>query len=123
LCPIRVVGEAVARVIVCEPDEATLDLICDRLAANRFESFPAADAKEALPLCQRPAWSSTGTASRPWVSFHRFRHTCASLLFENGRNVKQVSEWLGHADPSFTLSTYAHLVDEGTATLSSSTSV
>ncbi len=49
----------------------------------------------------------------PWVSFHTFRHTCASLLFENGRNVKQVSEWLGHADPSFTLSTYVHLLDEG----------
>ena len=25
-----------------------------------------------------------------WVSFHTFRHTCASLLFEEGRNVKQV---------------------------------
>jgi integrase len=48
-----------------------------------------------------------------WVSFHTFRHTCASLLFENGRNVKQVSEWLGHADPSFTLSTYVHLLDDG----------
>jgi integrase len=49
----------------------------------------------------------------PWVTFHTFRHTCASLLFENGRNVKQVSEWLGHADPSFTLSTYIHLLDDG----------
>jgi hypothetical protein len=27
--------------------------------------------------------------------------------------VKQVSEWLGHADPSFTLSTYIHLLDDG----------
>jgi integrase len=52
-------------------------------------------------------------ADVPWVSFHTFRHTCASLLFENGRNVKQVSEWLGHADPSFTLSTYIHLLDDG----------
>lgn len=49
----------------------------------------------------------------PWVSFHTFRHTCASLLFEAGRNVKQVSEWLGHSDPSFTLSTYVHLLDDG----------
>ena len=49
----------------------------------------------------------------PWVTFHTFRHTCASLLFENGKNVKQVSEWLGHADPSFTLSTYIHLLDDG----------
>jgi hypothetical protein len=49
----------------------------------------------------------------PWVTFHTFRHTCASLLFENGKNVKQVSEWLDHADPSFTLSTYIHLLDDG----------
>jgi integrase len=46
------------------------------------------------------------------VSFHTFRHTCASLLFEAGRNVKQVQEWLGHADPSFTLRTYVHLLDD-----------
>src|SRR5918996_4603131 len=49
----------------------------------------------------------------PWVSFHTFRHTCASLLFAEGKNVKQVQEWLGHADPGFTLRTYVHLLDEG----------
>jgi len=48
-----------------------------------------------------------------WVSFHTFRHTCASLLFDAGRNVKQVQEWLGHADPGFTLRTYVHLMDDG----------
>jgi integrase len=47
------------------------------------------------------------------VSFHTFRHTCASLLFDAGRNIKQVQEWLGHADPGFTLRTYVHLMDEG----------
>jgi len=50
---------------------------------------------------------------RSSVSFHTFRHTCASLLFDAGRNIKQVQEWLGHADPGFTLSTYVHLMDEG----------
>lgn len=50
---------------------------------------------------------------RTAVSFHTFRHTCASLLFAEGRNVKQVQEWLGHADPGFTLRTYVHLLDEG----------
>lgn len=47
------------------------------------------------------------------VTFHTFRHTCASLLFEDGRNIKQVQEWLGHADPGFTLRTYVHLMDAG----------
>jgi integrase len=50
---------------------------------------------------------------RSTVTFHTFRHTCASLLFEAGRNVRQVAEWLGHADPGFTLRTYVHLMDEG----------
>jgi integrase len=40
---------------------------------------------------------------RSTVSFHTFRHTCASLLFAQGRNVRQVAAFLGHADPSFTL--------------------
>ncbi|MEJ7785511.1 MAG: tyrosine-type recombinase/integrase [Solirubrobacteraceae bacterium] len=49
----------------------------------------------------------------PWIGFHTFRHTCASLLFEHGRNIKQVAGWLGHSDPAFTLRTYVHLMDEG----------
>jgi integrase len=52
-------------------------------------------------------------AGLPWVTFHTFRHTCASLLFESGKNIKQVSDWLGHADPAFTLRTYVHLLDGG----------
>ncbi len=50
---------------------------------------------------------------RSTVSFHTFRHSCASLLFDEGRNVKQVSEFLGHADPGFTLRTYVHLLGAG----------
>lgn len=38
---------------------------------------------------------------------------CASLLFEGGKNVKQVQEWLGHHDAGFTLKTYVHLIDDG----------
>ncbi|HVX32558.1 MAG TPA: tyrosine-type recombinase/integrase [Solirubrobacterales bacterium] len=48
-----------------------------------------------------------------WVTFHTFRHTCASMLFARGRNIKQVGDWLGHADPAFTLRTYVHLLDAG----------
>ena len=58
----------------------------------------------------KPAAESVGLR---WVSFHSFRHSCASMLFEHGKNVKQVQEWLGHADPAFTLRTYVHLLDDG----------
>ena len=60
-----------------------------------------------------PAVESVGLG---WVTFHTFRHTAASLLFDAGRNVKQVQEWLGHADPGFTLRTYVHLMDDGVGT-------
>lgn len=47
-----------------------------------------------------------------WAGFHTFRHTIASRLFDQGRNVVQVQRWLGHHSPSFTLDTYVHLLDE-----------
>jgi hypothetical protein len=35
------------------------------------------------------------------------------MLFDSGKNIRQVCDWLGHADPSFTLRTYVHLIDGG----------
>lgn len=58
----------------------------------------------------KPAAEAAGL---PWVGFHTLRHTCASLLFEGGKDVKQVAGWLGHADAGFTLRTYVHLMDDG----------
>lgn len=58
----------------------------------------------------RPTAERAGLAP---LGFHVFRHTCASLLFDAGRNIKQIQEWLGHHDPGFTLSTYVHLIDQG----------
>lgn len=46
-----------------------------------------------------------------WIGFHAFRHTCATLLFAEGRNAVQVQRWLGHHSPAFTLATYVHLLD------------
>ncbi len=53
-------------------------------------------------------------ASIEWpVGLHSLRHTCASLLFAEGRNAKQVRRWLGHHSAAFTLDTYVHLMDDG----------
>ncbi len=49
-----------------------------------------------------------------WIGPHTLRHTCASLLLQQGRSVRQVAAWLGHADNgALLLRTYAHLLDEG----------
>ena len=51
-----------------------------------------------------------------WIGFHTFRHTCAAILFASGKTPLQVSRWLGHADPAFTMRTYAHLIEPGLGT-------
>lgn len=55
----------------------------------------------------------TGPLGLSWVTPHTFRHTCASRLLSEGRSIRQVSGWLGHTDPAFTLRTYVHLMDDG----------
>ena len=42
----------IARVVVCEDDEATLELLCDHLAADRYDALPAPSAADALRLCR-----------------------------------------------------------------------
>ena len=44
--------EKIATVVVCEDDEATLELLCDHLLADRFEPLAAPSAEDALRLCQ-----------------------------------------------------------------------
>ena len=43
--------DRIATVVVCEDDEATLALLCEHLAADRFEVLPAPCASDALRLC------------------------------------------------------------------------
>jgi integrase len=41
---------------------------------------------------------------------HALRHFYASTLLAQGVSIKELAEYLGHADPGFTLRTYTHLV-------------
>ena len=45
-------------------------------------------------------------------TIHCMRHTHATLLLKNGINIKVISARLGHKSIEFTLSTYAHVLDE-----------
>ena len=45
----------------------------------------------------------------PHIRFHELRHSCASLLINQGFNLKDVQEWLGHADIQMTANVYGHL--------------
>ena len=61
-------------------------------------------------LMSRVLKPAAKTAGVPWVGFHTFRHTYATMLFRHGLNAKQVQMWLGHHSPAFTLATYVHLL-------------
>lgn len=45
----------------------------------------------------------------PHIRFHELRHSCASLLINQGMSLKDVQEWMGHSDISVTADIYGHL--------------
>ena len=49
--PILPEQEPLGVVVVCEDDEATLELLCDTLTADRYEAIPAPTAADALRQC------------------------------------------------------------------------
>jgi integrase len=71
---------------------------------------------------RRNAWgrlwrATTKRAGLPGVRYHDLRHTFASTLLSNSVSIAAVAGWLGHASPTVTLATYAHMmpVDEDRA--------
>jgi integrase len=58
----------------------------------------------------------TNWTSRVWANyrpagarFHDLRHTCASLLIEQGRHPVEIAKHLGHTDVTVTLNIYSHM--------------
>lgn len=49
-------------------------------------------------------------AGLPRIRFHDLRHTYASLLIDQGENLKYIQTQLGHSSPTVTLNVYAHLM-------------
>jgi site-specific recombinase XerD len=56
-------------------------------------------------LLERAAFPAT-------TRIHDLRHSAATLLLSRGVPIKVVSEMLGHADVSITLSIYAHVLPD-----------
>ena len=50
-------------------------------------------------------------AGLPRIRFHDLRHTFATLMLEQGVDIKTVSQVLGHTDAGFTLKTYMHVTE------------
>lgn len=45
----------------------------------------------------------------PHIRLHDLRHSCASVMLENDYQLKDIQEWLGHADIQTTANIYSHI--------------
>jgi integrase len=62
----------------------------------------------------RPALVAAGVEPKRENGCHALRHFYASTLLDAGESILALSEYLGHADPGFTLRTYTHLMPSTT---------
>ncbi len=46
------------------------------------------------------------------IRFHDVRHSTASILYDKGWKLKDIQEWLGHADISTTGNIYTHITKQ-----------
>ncbi|MFB9299713.1 tyrosine-type recombinase/integrase, partial [Kibdelosporangium philippinense] len=59
----------------------------------------------------KPAFDAAGIECRKQIDgMHALRHYYASELLAQGCSILEVSEYLGHHDPGYTLRVYTHLV-------------
>ena len=73
--------------------------------------FPREDGRPFPPAGLTQAFRRAVRASGlPPIRLHDVRHTHATLLLQAGEPVKVVSERLGHASPTVTLTIYAHVL-------------
>lgn len=74
------------------------------------------DSKVGTPLSpynlERDYTALKQAAEVPHATFHDLRHWHASMLIEEGVDVRLIAKRLGHAGPHITLSTYTHLFDK-----------
>ncbi len=86
--------------------------LCLKLGVGKFELvFPNWDGQLRNPSHFTKAFSREVAAAKlPHVTFHGLRHTHITHLLRSGVPVHVVSERAGHANPTVTLNTYAHLL-------------
>lgn len=61
-------------------------------------------------MVQRHFLPGLKAANLPRIRFHDLRHTYASLLIDQGENIKYIQTQLGHSSPMVTLTVYTYLL-------------
>ena len=86
--------------LACPPNE--LDLVFPNEAGGPIDQSG---------LLKRHFYPALKKAGIERIRFYDLRHTFASLLIEQGENIKYVQSQLGHSSPMMTLNVYAHLME------------
>ncbi|MGW4050753.1 tyrosine-type recombinase/integrase [Streptomyces sp. NPDC004779] len=81
----------------------------DHVRVSYFNDFMWKPALAAVGIIPEPQ-DGERHASAPEHGMHALRHFYASVLLDAGENIRALSQYLGHADPGFTLRTYTHLM-------------
>jgi len=87
--------------LACPPND--LDLVFPNEALKPINN------KNMLRRHFQPALKKAGIEK---IRFHDLRHTYASLMIEQGQNIKYIQTQLGHSTPTVTLNVYAHLLND-----------
>ncbi|MFE0272022.1 tyrosine-type recombinase/integrase [Streptomyces sp. NPDC058992] len=81
----------------------------DHIRVSYFNDFMWKPALAAVGIIPEPE-AGGRYPSAPEHGMHALRHFYASVLLDAGENIRALSQYLGHADPGFTLRTYTHLM-------------
>lgn len=106
--------------------EVPLPDIVAQALSERIRRFPPGEdgliftSRESKPLNRnyyngatwKPALVQAGIEPTRSNGMHALRHHYASVLLHDGVSIRALADFLGHADPGFTLRTYAHMMPE-----------
>lgn len=101
------------------------DTVANELAEHIRRHPPGPDGllfttREAKPIARtyynpaiwKPALVRAGIEPHRHNGMHQLRHWYASVVLDGGQSIRTLADYLGHADPGFTLRTYTHLMPE-----------
>ncbi|RGA05872.1 site-specific integrase, partial [Microbispora triticiradicis] len=71
---------------------------------------PSLVAAGVIPDAEKDARARKRFTTSRKEGLHQLRHYYASVMLAGGVSVKELAEYLGHADPGFTLRVYAHMM-------------